>query len=304
MSDLYLAIVAMTILGIASFLISRRLASGLARDRCNLLALITVLCICGYIRWLWDDMRLVRLLPVPNLVILGNWFLPLLGILAGLAWERISESRWRRWTNTVLLFACGMYATVQPVLGKSPVCDSRWSGPYCMQTTRATCSAAAAATLLNLHQIESNEQEMADLCLTREGTTWKGLYRGLAIKTAGSAWRVDVIDDAADALPSEGQPPVILCAKLPVNLADDPELSHYKTEWGWIPGTSHSVVVLQPVRNGQFLVHDPSIGIEVWSQADINMLVHGKGLRLTPLHGGVQESQAPIAARGWMPGTR
>ncbi|REJ81194.1 MAG: hypothetical protein DWQ34_17545 [Planctomycetota bacterium] len=301
MNDLYLAIVGMTILGFASFFSSRRLAAGLGRRRCDLLALLTVLCICAYIRWLWNDMRLVRLLPVSNLIIVGNWFLPLIGILAGLAWERIADSRWRRWTATVLLFTCGMYATVQPVLGKSPVCDSRWSGQYCMQTTTATCSAAAAATLLNLHHIESDEQEMADLCLTRDGTTWKGLYRGLALKTAGTAWRVEVIDNVEDALPTAGQPPVILCARLPAEISHDPRLAQYHTEWGWIPGTSHSVVVLQPVRDGQFLVHDPSIGIEVWTQADIDLLVHGKGLRLSPAFDGVVEHRKTIVARSWLP---
>ena len=37
---------------------------------------------------------------------------------------------------------------------------------------------------------QSTEQEMAELCLTRHGTSWQGLYRGLKLKTAGTGWDV------------------------------------------------------------------------------------------------------------------
>src|SRR5260221_7046371 len=36
--------------------------------------------------------------------------------------------------------------------------------------------------------ISATEQEMADLCITRRGTYWQGLYRGLKLKTAGTLW--------------------------------------------------------------------------------------------------------------------
>jgi hypothetical protein len=290
MTDLYLGIVCMTGLGAVFFAATRRFAGHAPKWLYDLLALITVAVLLIYIRWFWDDVRLARFLPVPNLIIVGSWFLPLIGVLAGLVWGRIRNSQARCWFSTGLLFAVALYATVQPVLGQAPTCRNQWEGEICLQTTRSTCAAAAAATLLRQFQIPAREQEMADLCLTRQGTTWKGIYRGLKLKTAETPWEVEVFRASLDELRNGLQGPAILEVELKSDAFAD---IRYQTEWGWIPGTPHSVVFLGVTEQGGFLVADPSVGREEWSREDLALLWTGEGIRLVPRAAGLPD-HAPL----------
>jgi hypothetical protein len=181
-------------------------------------------------------------------------------------------------------------------MGVPPRCEQLWeqttNGRLYFQTTNSTCSAAAAATLLSLYNIPSDEQEMAELCLTREGTTWKGLFRGLILKTRTSPWSVEVFHSSVEELMTEDDLPVVLCTRLHL---DHPFATQYEREWGWIPGTSHSVVLIACVRPGEYIVHDPVAGKEVWTEEDLRALWSGDGMRLvarTPRG----SAQAPIAA--------
>jgi ABC-type bacteriocin/lantibiotic exporter with double-glycine peptidase domain len=61
----------------------------------------------------------------------------------------------------------------------------------CLQTSGVSCGAAAAVSFLYYYGIRTTEQEMATLCLTRDGgrglagTSDAGLVRGLRKKLAG-----------------------------------------------------------------------------------------------------------------------
>jgi hypothetical protein len=283
MMDLYLGILLMVALGAATFAATRRLANFGPPWLYDAAAFLTVTLLCGYIWWVWDDVRVAHWLPYSNLIIVGNWFLPMLGVLAGLVWRRLPQSRARRCTATLLLFAAGLYSTVNPVLGEAPLCESNWErlggGRYFLQTTDATCSAAAAATLLSLHGIATDEQEMADLCLTREGTTWKGLFRGLSLKTEWTPWRVDVFRGRPSDLDDPNGYPVVVCAELRPDAVDE---DIYQDEYGWIPGTPHSVVVLGRTEDGQYMVHDPVAGREYWDESELRLLWTGSAVRLVP----------------------
>ena len=98
---------------------------------------------------------------------------------------------------------CGrLLAATWPLLGRTPACSERWDElGTCLQTTDYTCSPACAATLLKKYGIAATEQEMAELCLTRRGTSWQGLYRGLKLKTAGTDWDVAGLPAAPDEPP-------------------------------------------------------------------------------------------------------
>lgn len=279
MADIYLGIAAMLALSAAFFYATRRGVRGAPKWLHDLLAAVTVGLLLVYIRWCWDDVRLARFLPVPNLIIVGSWFLPLIGVLSALVCGRLRESRLRRRASTLLLFASALYATVQPVLGEAPACQNQWEGKVCLQTTRSTCSAAAAATLLRQFGVAAHEQEMADLCLTRHGTTWKGIYRGLALKTSESPWDVEVFQASLADLQSNLVGPAILNMELRSDAFAD---VRYQTEWGWIPGTPHSVVFLKVTERGGFLMADPSVGQEEWSAEDVALLWTGEGMRLVP----------------------
>jgi hypothetical protein len=120
---------------------------------------------------------------------------------------------------------------------------------------------------------------MADLCLTRQGTTWKGIYRGLKLKTSDTAWEVEVFRASVDDLQNGLCAPAILEMELKPDAFAD---IRYQTEWGWIPGTPHSVVFLRITERGGFLVADPSVGREEWSAEDLALLWTGEGMRLVP----------------------
>jgi ABC-type bacteriocin/lantibiotic exporter with double-glycine peptidase domain len=168
------------------------------------------------------------------------------------------------------------YSTVYPLLGEHPSCRDSWSGNVCMQTSRNTCSAASAATLLKFAGIEASESEMAELCLTRRGTTWAGLYRGLKQKTAGTGWDVEIFDATIDDLRASRQPVL-----LSVGLKETPRASEdYVNDWGWVPGQSHSVVLLNFLGRDTVVIGDPAVGRELWSVKDLAVLWQGEGIRL------------------------
>src|SRR5690606_12744726 len=107
-----------------------------------------------------------------------------------------------------------------------------------------SCSPAAAATLLRHYDIPATETELVDLCLTRlEGTSLHGLYRGLKLKTAGTPWDVEAFNGNLEQLHEYVESgPVILNVRLPFEMGPE---SIYVTQWGWVPGQGHTVVVLR-----------------------------------------------------------
>ena len=139
--------------------------------------------------------------------------------------------------------------------------------------------AAAAATILTALGLPATEAEMAQLCLTSEGTTWLGLYHGLAIRLQGTKYRAEFFECDVEELPQiVEQFPALLCCRLSSDV--DARFPEYADERGWLMGTSHSTVVLQsspPV----FLIGDPSQREpEIWNRQDLKNLWTGTGLRI------------------------
>lgn len=233
----------------------------------------------GYIVCVWDHPCLARWLPYSNLIVLGNALPLFAALLAGLSCRRLRGRPRARYTAVVLLTVVGVGALIRPVLGEAPVCDERWEGDACLQTTKHTCSAASAATALRRVGVVTTEAEMARLCLTRKGTHWMGLYHGLSQKLA-PAWRIEVFDaKSLETLRHVSQDaPAILTVELP---QDVPAGWEYRQENGWLPGISHSVVCLGPDGDSHWRIVDPANGIERWSTTDLLVLWQGHGMRLT-----------------------
>src|SRR5262249_50257934 len=145
----------------------------------------------------------------------------------------------------------------------------------CLQTSRSTCSAASAATLLRAAGIDASEAEMANLCLTRDGTTWAGLYHGLKQKTADTPWDVEIFRGTLDELKQSSGHPALLSVELREKHAD----SGF-AEQGWVAGQAHTVVLFRFVHPTVAVVGDPAIGRELWSAKDLEILWHGEGIRL------------------------
>ncbi len=244
----------------------------------NLAGCLTLLIGGAYFGLVWDRVLLSQIVPHANLIVLGNWFPFFAAVLAGLAWTG-ATGRIRRCLNSGSLLAVGAWAVAYPLLGKAPECRSKWQNEVCLQTTPYSCSAASAATILKAHGIEASEAEMAELCLTRRGTNWMGLYRGLALKTEGTAWKPVVFETDASGLQARNAGPVILVAELPDNPSVDPV---FREACGWIPGQAHSVVFFDFLTEDTVQMADPMFGRELWKASDLDVLWTGRAIGLVP----------------------
>ncbi len=276
MGDLYLGLLVLAALSVALFGVGWTIGRRVSLRAVNRLSVLTIVALLTYIACLWDQVTLSRWLPFSNLIVLGNWFPFEAALLGGLAASQ-SLPVWRRALTVTALQLAGTFVVLSPLLGSAPRCGHSWSEGICLQTTKQTCSPASAATLLRMHGIDATEQELADLCLTRQGTNWMGLYRGLKKKTDGTDWDVEVFNGSADDLRSMGCP-AILSVGLSRPAKADPL---YQTELGWRPGVRHSVVLLGFVTD---LVEigepTPDAGRERWTSNDLKELYLGQGMRL------------------------
>lgn len=293
----------------------------------NLAAAGIVILIGVYVRTVWGQLWIVRYIPLPSVIILSNWFPVLLSALAAIVWIRLGSETasaqnppkkasaarhpseaasdssaiyWgrilRRIPVMAILLAASVYSLLYFVPSEPPECGNEWEyprvplvWPICKQTTPYTCSAAAAATILNTLEIGTSEQQMARLCLTKSGTTWLGLYHGLSTMLLGTDHRVEFFSGDLRKLQdnANGQP-VLLCCRLDPDIAA--RFPEYQEYGGWIPGTAHTVVYFRPLAD-YHIVGDPSRGYEVWTTEDLKRLWTGDGLRL-----GIRPGVNPPAA--------
>lgn len=223
-----------------------------------------LIALVGYLTLIWDRPILAALLPSSNVIILGNW-LPLWAcFFVGIYLATSGNVGYRQATLSVFAFCLSAISVVSPMFGEAPECQSiQDSVAFQYQTSPYTCSAACAVTLLRLHGIRATEQEMADLCLTREGTHWMGVYRALKLKTAGTDWDVVVEQLEAEQKPSLNRGPGLLA--LSFDLDAFPEA----VDHGFSSLTGHSVVSLGTFGPGYVDVFDPSpdFGFERWGDA-------------------------------------
>lgn len=277
MGDLILSLIIVLLAAGTAFAVTVRFGRRMSPSALNLVALLTIAAGGVYFLSVWNQPILASLVPVSGLIILGNWFPVFAGCLAGIVWNGQAGIQ-RRTISVALLGAVSLFALITPLIGGHPVCGENWKNNVCLQTTPYTCSPASAATLLRIHGIDATESEMAELCLTRKGTNWMGLYRGLTKKTQGGPWKVDVFDASVEDYGSAVDGPAILVARLP----DDESSSPLVETCGWMPGQAHSVVLLGDLNDDVLIVGDPSFGRELWRRSELQLLWTGRGIRLVP----------------------
>ena len=278
MTDIYAGIAIMTTVAALLALLGLRAGRCWPRRLVFLLAMLTVAFMFLFGTQLLDSIWMIRLLPVSNAIVVANWLLPATGLLIGLAWHLLPSPLWRRLLFVVPLAGIGVWRFHGPLSGRPPGnIQDRWNADVCLQSSSSSCGAAAAATLLRAPGIAATEAEMADLCLTRrQGTTLHGLYRGLRLKTSGTPWRVEILT-SPQALRTSATP-VLLNVGLPRATANlDPR---YERDWGWTPGSSHTVVLFAFLPGGTIAMADPAVGPEQWFTADLDLLWRRQGLRL------------------------
>lgn len=143
---------------------------------------------------------------------------------------------------------------------------NQWIESVCLQSHEASCAPAAAATLLNLHGIPRTEYQMANACLTsRSGTLALGTYRGLCIGARNSRYR----------------PRVLVCSPQECSESDLthrlPLLAHVEFE---AKEGGHSVVVMEKLECGDWLVADPAVGVQRWTDNYFRDCWNGEGIFL------------------------
>ena len=276
MLDLLLGIFVIGLLSAILFVASLRASRRMHERLTHLLGIFVVAMIVAYVTRVQGHPGLSHVLPFSNLIVLSNWQPLLVSALAGLLWHRLPAQMWRKSTVTVALVVACLLSVYRPILAQPPAMHDRWDGPVCMQTSQASCTPAAAATLLRQHGIKTNEQEMALLCLTgRDGTQMHGLYRGLKLKTRGTPW--DVYMFSAGAIDDlRGTGPVLLS----VELRPEVRMMRELQGGGWMVGVPHSVVLIGFIGHERVAIADPSFGRQIWTLDELRLLWHGEGVRL------------------------
>ena len=91
---------------------------------------------------------------------------------------------------------------------------------------------------------------------------------------------VKVFETGIDELKTMAKVPIILILELKKGAVVDPAYQEY---YGWIPGVSHSAVLLSFHSNNRVIIADPANGKEVWTVDDLKVLWHGQGFYLVKL---------------------
>ena len=278
MADLFIGILIIAIVSAALLALGLWLGRRLPPRDVGLLIMFGVLILLAFEKFAWDKLWLARMLPFSNVVILGNWFPPLAAFLGGLAWQRLPGRRLRRGILIVPLLILSWAGIGRTVIGSPPPLQNRWTRGVCRQTSNASCSAAAAATLLDTVGISSDESEMARLCLTRpDGTSMLGLYRGLKVKTQGTGWKpVPFAGMSLEELERSMHGAVLLSVELEPGTKN---AEHFR-RWGWDVGMRHSVVIYEFLPGNLVEIGDPETGPELWTLEEFRSLWHGEAIRL------------------------
>ncbi|HSI36286.1 MAG TPA: cysteine peptidase family C39 domain-containing protein [Tepidisphaeraceae bacterium] len=278
-SDLIIAIAVMlglaALVGSTTYALTRRRRAGVAITVAIALLSLTL----TQILWARDAIWALRWLPARTLVVYGDWTPLLVAGVIGAGWRLLPGRPARRCVLVVPLAGLTLWHAYAGLFerpaGELHVVD-RWQRGICRQSTQTTCGPAAAATLLARYAIRATEPEMAGLCLTtRDGTSLRGICRGLAIKATGMPLRVTPVVGGIDELAA--QAPAILSVYLADTEKHDPR---FHREWGWAPGVRHVVVLLGRRADGRFEIGDPAMGPEAWDRRALEALWHGDGVRL------------------------
>jgi len=242
----------------------------------NAAALITLAVALVFAMTLHGQLTLIRLLPLSNAIVLGNW-LPLgAAVLAGIVAGQSSVPAWRRATTVGMLTGLAWYTIAYDMFAPAPQPDRpRFLQGVCMQTTADSCSACCAVALLTEHGIPARESEMMELCLTRRGGTPElGLYRGLKLKTQNTPWDVDILSRQPETLLQPDVYPVLL-------LVDAEPFDEDAVQPWWRPRKAHHAIVAFGIKDkGTIEVGDPGSGRLTWTIDRLRQCWFGGGLRL------------------------
>ena len=143
MNDLILGIVLLAGLSVLLFLLGRRLGRTLPVRLVKATGVTTLVALAAYVVLLSDSVLLATALPVSNLIVVGNWTLLLLSLLAGLAWSLIPRQTGATTPETASTHELGSGTG-----GPSPSDDEVPREPSSRRTARTATRMTLSETLL------------------------------------------------------------------------------------------------------------------------------------------------------------
>lgn len=275
MVDIQMAVFVMAVICSLLFLFSHLLYNKLGRTGRAFFSIGVSCFIPLHVFLLADSTWWTKILPVKAIIVYSNLLIPLCGMLSGIIWANTKLHKFKRILAITLLLCLAFTPTIKQIPLKQAQFHKVWNDNICIQTSQTSCVPAAAATLLNYFGIETDEQEMAKLSLTRpDGTSLFGLYRALRIKTQDTHYQTILGKATLEQLRTDIPLPAILIVGLDEKTNRDDPL--YSERWGWGVGVTHSVVLYQFMDNEKVEIGDPSIGRETWNVKALEDLWHGE----------------------------
>ncbi|HWL08995.1 MAG TPA: hypothetical protein VNQ76_11340, partial [Planctomicrobium sp.] len=199
MQDIWIAVGIMIFVAAGAALVAARFFSTDKGQRVMLFLTLSVVATFFFLLYFTGQLFWARIVPHSAAIIYTNLAAVFAGFAAGSAWHMPGTPKWRRITIAVTLAGVALIAVLWPLLSIAlrppPEGQDEWIGPVAMQTSWATCSPAAAATLLTAAGIPVSEREMIPLCLTDyDGTPTLGLYRGVKLVASRNNRQVEITD--------------------------------------------------------------------------------------------------------------
>lgn len=292
-SDLALAIGLLLVVSTCLFLVGVHVSP--SKTNCSRIALAVSAILLAYIEYLHGQASLVNLLPLSNVIVLSNWLPLVAAMLAGLLYGRDDIPAWRRITFAQCLLAAGWFSVLCTTTPQPVQSGCQFANGVCVQSSQATCSAAAAVSLLEFHNIPSDESELARMCLTsRRGTNMQGIFRGLTLKTQGTPYRVVHLQCEFDCVQDASLWPMLIPVRqdafTPMTFkADDPpdylgfSDSNKRALLKSLLLVNHCVVLYGITPSGDAIIGDPSngkFGRVRWNPTQLKKSWLGEGFRL------------------------
>ncbi|MFW6161911.1 MAG: hypothetical protein ACODAJ_04030 [Planctomycetota bacterium] len=280
MTDVYVGLGVMAVLAAGLFVLGQWLGKKLSRRWAVVVGLVPAAAIAAHLVVLLDNPRWAWVLPVPNLVVVGDISPLAVAFLAGLAWRHIPPPVVRKLTYIVPLCVISILVSYWRLLGQPPTCQNAVVEGATLQSSPATAAPAAAASFLSLNGIETTEGEMARRCLTRSwGTTRLGLWRGLKLRTADAPQDVQLVSWTLDELRQKPSGPVLLLLDKELDQTGDPR---GWSRWG-LARTLPAVGVFLGFETDEVVdVVDPNAGREQWNIRHLRLAWQGLAYRLVP----------------------
>lgn len=284
MTDLYLAAAVQLALAAAALMGGRAVVKHTSLWVTGAAVLLACIGIGAYLQWGRATGWWTQFFPVSAAIVYANPSPVLASFLAGVVSGLERVPRWRRVPLVAVVVATGGYETAALFSVTPPPVRAVFTDDVARQTDQATCSAAAAATLLRTVGVPGAEQAtettMVGPCLTdARGTPLLGLYRGLKLATSGTGYE-PVFHDLSPAQLRDR--PHLLPAIISVKLTAEVDFREprYRARWGWLLNVTHSVVLFRFVGDGRIEVGDPGAGRELWSTQALDDLWVGDVLTL------------------------